>query len=130
LLDDAKSATKERRNLLDELARAEAVALVTEAAEGAVIRAIFASRDVEFAKKVASKIAAFGRAAVIGVTTGAEGAIAMARSSGSAVNCGAILREVFSTVGGRGGGPAEMAQGVCSAEQVESLVKRLAESLS
>ena len=129
LIDDVKSAAKERRNLLDELARAEAVALVAEAVEGAVVRAIFTGRDVEFAKKVAAKIAGFGRAAVIGVTNAAEGALAMARSAGSSVNCGAVLREVFSTVGARGGGPAEMAQGVCEAAQVEELAGRLAESL-
>jgi alanyl-tRNA synthetase len=130
LLEDAKASAKERRGLLDELARAEAVALVTEGIEGAVIRAVFTGRDVEFAKKVASKVSAFGRAAVIGVTSSADGAIAIARSPGSAINCGAVLREVLSTVGARGGGPAEMAQGVCAAEHVDGLVARLAEALS
>jgi alanyl-tRNA synthetase len=99
--------------------------LVTEADEGAVIRAVFTDRDVEFAKKVAAKIAGFGRAAVIGVTNGTGGAVAMARSIGSSVNCGAILREVFSTFGARGGGPAEMAQGVCEGGQVQELVNVL-----
>ena len=119
MLDEAKAAAKERRGLLDELARAEAIALVSEAEVGAVIRATFAGRDVEFAKKVASKVAGFGRAAVIGVTSGADGAIAMAAT---AVNCGDVLREVLSAAGARGGGSAEMAQGVCRADQVDELV--------
>jgi len=127
LLDEAKAAAKERRNLLDELARAEAVGLVSEAEVGAVIRATFAGRDVEFAKKVASKVAGFGRAAVIGVTSGADGAIAMAATT---VNCGAVLREVLSAAGARGGGSAEIAQGVCRANQVDELVKRLVEALN
>jgi alanyl-tRNA synthetase len=130
MLDEAKAAAKERRNLLDELARAEAVGLVSEAEVGAVIRAIFAGRDVEFAKKVASKVAGFGRAAVIGVTGSSDGAIAIARAASSSINCGTILREILSTVGARGGGPAEMAQGVCAANQVEDLLGRLAEALA
>jgi len=130
LLDEAKAAAKERRNLLDELARAEAVGLVAEAEIGAVIRATFAGRDVEFAKKVASKVAGFGRAAVVGVTNGSDGAVAIARAAGSSINCGIILREILSTVGARGGGSAEMAQGVCAANQVEELLGRLAEALA
>jgi len=126
MLDEAKTAAKERRNLLDELARAEAVGLVSEAEVGAVIRALFTGRDVEFAKKVASKVAGFGRAAVIGVTSGADGAIAMAAAT---VNCGVVLREVLSAAGARGGGSAEIAQGVCRAEQVEGLTVRLVERL-
>jgi alanyl-tRNA synthetase len=127
LLDEAKAAAKQRRNILDELARAEAVALFSEAAVGAVIRSTFAGRDVEFAKKVASKVAGFGSAAVIGVTNGAEGAIAMAATT---VNCGVVLREVLIAVGARGGGSAEMAQGVCHAEQVEELLEELVQRLS
>jgi len=126
LLDEAKAAAKERRNLLDELARAEAFRLVSEAEIGAIIRAIFDGRDMEFAKKVASKVAGFGRAAVIGITNGTDGAIAMAAT---AVNCGAVLREVLSAAGARGGGSAEMAQGVCRAEQVEELLEELVQRL-
>jgi len=123
LLEDAKSAAKERRNLLDELARAEAVALVSKAEAGAIIHVTFAGRDVEFAKKVASKVAGFGRAAIIGVTSGADGAIAIAATT---VNCGAVLREVLSAAGARGGGSRETAQGVCRAHQVDALVAELA----
>jgi alanyl-tRNA synthetase len=134
LLDEAKAAAKERRALLDELASMEAAALVSRSASGSelpaakneVVQAVFAGRDVEFAKKVASKVAGFGRAAVIGVTGEADGAIAMAAST---VNCGAVLREVLSAAGGRGGGSAEMAQGVCRAEQVEALIAKLAQAI-
>jgi alanyl-tRNA synthetase len=129
LLEDAKAAAKERRGLIEELARAEAVALVTEAIEGAVVRAVFVDKDMEFAKQVAAKAAGFGRPAVVGATNGSEGAIAVARPAGSMVDCSKVLREVLSAAGARGGGSAERAQGVCRTEQVEELVGRLAETL-
>jgi alanyl-tRNA synthetase len=127
LLDEAKAAAKQRKGLLDKLAQAEATALVAAAGKGAVIDAIFAERDMEFAKKVASKIATLGRAAVIGVTNGADAAIAMVATN---VHCGAVLREVLGAAGGRGGGSGEMAQGVCSAEQVSVLMQTLAAQMS
>ena len=129
LLEDAKAATKERRGLIEELARAEAVALVTSAIDGAVIRAVFAGKDMEFAKQVAAKIAGFGRTAVVGATNGPEGTIAVARPASSTIDCGKVLREVLSAAGARGGGSAERAQGVCRAEQVEALVGKLVEAL-
>ena len=129
LQEDAKAAAKERRGLIEELARAEAVALVTGAIEGAVTRAVFVGKDMEFAKQVAAKAASFGRTAVIGATNGPEGAIALARPASSAIDCGKVLREVLSAAGARGGGAAERAQGVCRAEQVEELVGKLVEAL-
>ena len=129
LLEDAKAATKERRGLIEELARAEAVALVTGAIAGAVVRAVFVGKDMEFAKQVAAKVAGFGRSAVVGTANESEGAIAMARPAGTAVDCGKVLREVLSAAGARGGGSAERAQGVCRAEQVEELVGKLVDAL-
>jgi alanyl-tRNA synthetase len=129
LLEDAKAAAKERRGLIEELARAEAVALVTSAIEGAAIRAVFVGKDMEFAKQVAAKAAGFSRTAVVGATNGEEGAVAMARPAGSTVDCGKVLREVLSAAGARGGGSADRAQGVCRAEQVEELVGKLVEAL-
>ena len=129
LIEDGKSAAKERKTLLEELAGATAAELVRAAAAGAVVSAVFAGRDVEFAKKVVSRATVGGRAAVIGVTNGAEGAVAMARAAGSDVNCGAVLREMFGAVGARGGGSVEMAQGVCTAAQIEALVATLSAML-
>jgi alanyl-tRNA synthetase len=129
LIEEGKVAAKERKALVEELARAEAVALVGAAAEGAVVTAVFAGKDVEFAKRVVAKVAGLGRAAVAGVTHGAEGAIAAARRPGSAVDAGEALRGVLSAAGARGGGSAEMAQGVCRAEQVEALVAQLSQAL-
>lgn len=129
MLEEARAAVKERKALIEELARAEAIALVSEAAEGVVIHAVFADKDIEFAKRVASKAASFGRAAVVGATSGGQGAIALARRPGTETHAGNVLREVLSAAGARGGGSAEMAQGVCKAEQVEGLMEKLVAAL-
>ena len=129
MLEDAKAAVKERKALLEELAAAHAIELVAEADERALVRpltAVYPGKDVEFAKMMAAKIAGFGRASVIGVTSGSEGAVAAARKPGSDVNAGAVLREVLSAAGARGGGSAELAQGVCAAGQVGEMLVQLA----
>ncbi|MES2394276.1 MAG: hypothetical protein V4555_21775, partial [Acidobacteriota bacterium] len=72
----------------------EAVALVG-ASESAVVKAVFSGRDMEFAKRVASKVAGLERGAVIGVVNGDEGAVAAARKPGSELNAGSVLREVL-----------------------------------
>ena len=129
LLEECKTAAKGRKVLLDELAQAEASALVSGVQPGALVRAVFAGKDVEFAKRVASRTAALGHAAIVGSTSDKDGAIAMARPAGSETHCGNVLREVLSAAGARGGGSAEMAQGVCKAEQVAELVGKLAQAL-
>jgi alanyl-tRNA synthetase len=129
LLEDAKAAAKERRGLIEELARAEAVALVAEAVEGSAVRAVFVGKEMEFAKQVAAKVAGFGRMAVVSATNGPEGSLAMARPVGLTTDCGKVLREVLSAAGARGGGSADRAQGVCRAEQVEALLGQLLEAV-
>lgn len=135
LLEESKSTSKERKALLEELASAEASRLLREAqetgsrgqgAEGAaVVQAVFAGRDAEFCKRVVSRIVAGGLAAVVGSVNGAEGVVAAGRPARAGVNVGTELREVLAAAGARGGGSAEMAQGVCRGEQVQHLVTTL-----
>ena len=140
LLEDAKAAGKERKALLEDLAGAEAARLLQEAqGQGngdrgmqsgtAVVQAVFAGRDVEFCKRVLSRVAASGSAAVVGSVNGAEGVIAAGRPPGAGRNIGSVLREVLAAAGGRGGGSAEMAQGVCRADQTREIVAKLVEAL-
>jgi alanyl-tRNA synthetase len=129
LIEEGNAAAKEHKALIEELAQAEASLLVGAAAEGVVVTAVFAGKDAEFAKRVVARVAGLGRAAVVGVTTGAEGAVAAARRPGAVVDAGKVLREVLSAAGARGGGAAEIAQGVCRAEQVEALVAQLSQAL-
>jgi alanyl-tRNA synthetase len=95
----------------------------------AVVQAVFAGRDVEFCKRVVSRVAAGGFAAAVGAALGAEGVVVAGRPAGEGANVGQVLREVLSAAGARGGGSAEMAQGVCRGEQVTELVAAVAAKL-
>lgn len=122
LMEENKAAAKGRKALLDEVAEAQAGALVRSSELGGVVSAVYAGKPVEFAKRVASEIAKAGRIAVVGVIDGASAAVVLAVTAGDARNAGVLLREVLATFGARGGGSAELAQGVCSAGQVREIV--------
>ena len=64
------------------------------------------------------------------MTDGAAGAVALALPPATASHAGDLLREALATRGARGGGSAELAQGLCGAEQVAELVSLLAGKLS
>ncbi len=127
--EETKAAAKERRALLDELAGARAESLLGATPEGSVVQAAYVGKPIEFAKRIASACAGAGRRAVIGCSAGEGGAVALALPPGSGSNAGAILRETLAGFGARGGGSAEMAQGVCEAGQVEEILPALTRRL-
>ncbi len=129
LQDEAKAAAKERRALLEELAAARAEGLLAAAPLGTVIQAVFAGKPVDFAKRLASLCAAAGRRAVVGCSDGDGGSIALALPRGDGLNAGALLRETLAGFGARGGGSAEMAQGMCQAGQLESIAAAVTQRL-
>ena len=128
--EEAKAVARLRKALLEELAEARAAALLEETVAGSVARAIFAGKPVEFAKRVASRVAGAGRPTVIGVTEGLSGALALAMPTGSTRHAGNLLRDALEMQGARGGGSAELAQGVCRADQVVGLVQSLVSMLT
>ena len=130
LTEETKAAAKRVRALLEELAEARAAALSAELVPGEVLQAVFADKPVEFGKRVASSAARMGRAAVVGVTEGPAGAVVLAVPAGAGLYAGNLLREALAAQGARGGGSAELAQGVCGAEQVAGLVAVLATTVA
>ena len=130
LLEENKAAAKAQRALLEELATVQAASLLASAANNAPVQASFTDKPVEFAKRVASTIAGAGRSAVIGVADGTAGAVALALPAGSSQHAGNLLRDVFTRNGARGGGSAELAQGVCAAAQVAGLLAELGERVT
>lgn len=127
LVEENKAAAKERRGLMEELAEAKAAELLGAGGGRGVVQAVFEGKPVEFAKRVASVVGRSGRTAVIGGTESERGAVVLAVPQGDGRHAGNLLREVCMEMGARGGGSAEMAQGVCSSEQVEPLVKMLSD---
>ena len=95
-----------------------------------VLQVVYPEKPLEFAKRVASAAAKAGRRAAVGVTEGAAGSVVLAVPPTAGIHAGNLLREALTAQGLRGGGSAELAQGVCGAEQVPGLVSLLAETLA
>jgi alanyl-tRNA synthetase len=113
-LDEAKAASKERKKLLEEIAELLAedmLAGVPERDGFKVITRVFDDRDVAFIKLLAQKITAAGPAVVLfGATSGQPG-IVFAQTPGLPNDMGALMKEALATLGGRGGGNRDLAQG-------------------
>ena len=134
LLSDAKSSTRERQKLREELAVLQGAALAREAAvENGLRLAVreWKDRDREYVRLLASRtVSAAPSTAVIFCAKDSDPVrIFLARSSDLGFNCGQIMREALSRLGLRGGGSADLAQGDVPAEQQSMLVASVKEAI-
>lgn len=83
--------------------------VATLAGTGRVIAAI--PGDVEVLRSVAAKLANAGRDALVCAPDEAGAAVVLFRATGSALDCGALWKQLAAKTGGRGGGRAERAEG-------------------
>jgi alanyl-tRNA synthetase len=133
-LDEIRSLRKQREQSQEELAAAQAVALLAETAETngrkLVVRTL-ADRDLAFVKLLAQKLTRLSSNAVaLLATTTPQPALVFAQSAGQPFDMGALLKETMAKLGGRGGGSKDMAQGgVPSADGIEAALKAVAEKL-
>ncbi len=136
LLDDAKSAGKAQHKLLEDLAEFQAERMLAGAATSPrVVAAVFPERDATFIKLLAQKLTA-GKTDVAALLAAGAGQMTLvfAQSAGMKSNMGALLKEVMSQLGGRGGGSADLAQGGLPAgtsdlTRIESLLQDTAAKL-
>ncbi|WP_047495333.1 alanyl-tRNA editing protein [Terriglobus sp. TAA 43] len=120
-----RSLQKERVNLLEELASLEAAKLAS-VAHGSVIYSLPSDRDAAYAKLLASKVVRETTAPVAYIVAYEEArANAVLAAKSGVLDCGTTLRTALNTLGARGGGSAEMAQGAVPLEQAESLLNAL-----
>lgn len=115
MLDEIRSLRKRAEHSLEELAEAQASALLAETAEvngrKIVIRA-FPDRDLNTIKLLAQKLARLSPNTVaLLATTSPQPGLAFAQSAGQSSDMGALLKETMARLGGRGGGSKDMAQG-------------------
>jgi alanyl-tRNA synthetase len=132
--DENKLVRKQKDDALDQLAELMALAaLESQPATDRpkiIVRA-FSDRDMNFAKLFAQKVtqAATPAIALLATTVDSPGlvfaqtpALASGGAPGWSVDMGALLKQVLSAVGGRGGGSRNFAQGGvpagCSVEQL------------
>jgi alanyl-tRNA synthetase len=114
-LEENRQLRKLREEALEELADVMAAAVLRDLAETngrKIVVQTFAGRDVAFAKLFAQKATRAGSPAVALVASTMEPAgIVFTQTPGGSADMGALLKQVLSTVGGRGGGSRDFAQG-------------------
>jgi alanyl-tRNA synthetase len=116
LAGDLKEAQRELRRTRDALLDAEAVALWHGAAmvgDVRVVRAHLADRPLDDLKHLAQRLVVHQRTAALlaAGSAGQKGFLTFARSADIDVHMGTLVRQACETIGGRGGGRPEFAQG-------------------
>jgi alanyl-tRNA synthetase len=114
-IEEMKSVRKSNEQLLDELAEHEArnILAETQSENGRkIVARAFSDRDAAGIKLLAQKLtrAESGVVALLGAKTGPP-TLLFAQSAGGAGDLGALLKQIVSARGGRGGGNRDMAQG-------------------
>jgi len=120
-IDENKSLRRQKEDALDQLVESMALAALHAQAltnGRKIVMHTFSDRDIGFAKLFAQKVTrtATPAIALVGSTVDPPGLV-FAQTSASAgavpnpVDMGALLKQVLSSVGGRGGGTRDFAQG-------------------
>jgi alanyl-tRNA synthetase len=133
-LDEIKSQRKQYEQSQEELAAAYASVLLADAAEvngrKVVVRTL-SGRDLNFVKLLAQKVTRlFPNVVALLATTSPQPSLVFAQSPGQPFDMGALMKDVMTKTGGRGGGSKDMAQGgIPNAEGLEARLKGIAVTL-
>ncbi len=133
-LDEIKSLRKQREQSQEELAAAQAVALLAETPETAgrkVVVCTLAERELAFVKLLGQKLTRLSPASVaLLATISPQPSLVFAQSAGQPFDMGALLKETMAKLGGRGGGTKDMAQGgIPKADGIDAVLHALAATL-
>ena len=125
--EEIKLLRKQREQSLEELAAAQAAAVLAEVPERngrrVLVRA-FSDRDLNFIKLLAQKLTRQGSAIALLATESPTPAVVFAQSAGQPYDMAALLKQTVAKLGGRGGGTKDLAQG--GAPSADGLVAALA----
>jgi alanyl-tRNA synthetase len=114
-LDEIKSTLKHYGQSQEELAAAQAAALVADAPESSGRRVIvrsFDSRDLIFVKLLAQKLTRQSSPVIaLLAVESPQPALLFAQSPGQPYDMGALMKDAMAKLGGRGGGSKDLAQG-------------------
>jgi len=133
-LDEIKSLRKQLEQSQEDLAAAQAVALLAEAPEGngrKIIVRTFSGRDLVYVKLLAQKLTRQSSAVIALLATDSpQPALVFAQSAGQPNDMAALLKQTVAPLGGRGGGAKDLAQGgVPKPEGLEVALAAAAEAL-
>jgi alanyl-tRNA synthetase len=114
-VEENKHLRKQKEDALDELAGFMALAAFNDqpltACRKVVVR-IFSDRDINFAKLFAQKVTRAATPAIaLAASTVDQPGLVFAQTPGGPADMGALLKQVLSSAGGRGGGSRDFAQG-------------------
>jgi alanyl-tRNA synthetase len=133
-LDEIRSLRKQLEQWQDELASAQAATLLAEAPETnrrKLIVYTFSDRDLNFLKLLAQKITRQTTAIALLAADSPQPALVFAQSAGQPYDMGKLLKETLATLGGRGGGSKDLAQGgVPTAEGLPAALIAAAQTLT
>lgn len=114
-LEEIRSLRKQVERSQDELAVAQATALLAEtpASNGRkLIVRTFADRDLNSIKLLAQKLTRQSNVVIAFLaTTSPQPSLVFAQSAGQPYDMGALIKETLARLGGRGGGSKDLAQG-------------------
>jgi alanyl-tRNA synthetase len=133
-LDEIRSLRKEAEQSKEELAVAQASALLAETPEAngrKLIVRTFADRDLNSIKLLAQKLTRMAPNAVALLATNSpQPSLVFAQSPGQPFDMGARMKETMASLGGRGGGTRDLAQGGApKADGIEAALSAIAERL-
>jgi len=130
-LEEIRALRKHREQSLEELAEVQAIALLaeTQATEGRrVVIRTFSEREMNFLKLLAQNLTRLDMnvVALLG-TTSPQPSLVFAQSPGLPTDMGSLMQQTVSTLGGRGGGSKDMAQGgVPKSEGIDAALAEIA----
>ena len=134
-LEEIKALRKQRAQSLEELAAAQAAALLAETPEADGRRLVvrtFSDRDINSLKLFAQKLTRLAPnvVALLG-TISPQAALVFAQSIGQPFDMGGRMKEISARFGGRGGGSKDMAQGgIADSSQVDAALADAKASLA
>ena len=133
-LDEIKSLRKQREQSLEELADAQAIALLAEIPEKngrkLVVRTL-SDRDLNFVKLLAQKLTRQATSIALLAISSPQPALVFAQSAGQPYDMAALLKQTMAKLGGRGGGSKDLAQGgVPSSEGLADALAEAAKALT
>ena len=125
-MDEAKTAGKREQKTQAELAELMAAQIVSGLANHAarvsagtlepsraiaLVKQVFHDRDLAFIKLLAQKLAVHPNVVALLATSLPQPALVFAQSSGGRFDMGVLMKEAMASLGGRGGGARDLAQG-------------------
>ena len=134
-LDEIRALRKQREQSQEELAEAQAAALLAETAEASgrkLVLRTYSDRDMNHLKLLAQKLTRIAPNVVaLLATTSPQPALVFAQSAGQPHDMGSLMKQTLSKLGGRGGGSKDMAQGgIPKADRIDSALRDAEASLT